>query len=70
MNHSEIIIYQDQHGKIRIDVHMEDETVWLTQEHMAQLFQIHPEDPQPRLISQAVDIIHSGGVIIYPTDSG
>lgn len=37
---------------------------------MGPLFQIHPEDPQPRLISQAVDIIHSGGVIIYPTDSG
>lgn len=38
MNHSEILIYQDQQGKIRIDVHLEDETVWLTQEHMAQLF--------------------------------
>lgn len=38
MNHSEILIYQDQQGKIRIDVHLEDESVWLTQEHMAQLF--------------------------------
>lgn len=38
MNHSEILIYQDQQGKIRIDVHLEDETVWLTQEHMSQLF--------------------------------
>lgn len=38
MNHSEILIYQDQQGKIRIDVHLEDETVWLTQENMAQLF--------------------------------
>lgn len=37
---------------------------------MSQFFQIHTENPQPRLISQAVAIIRSGGVIIYPTDSG
>lgn len=37
---------------------------------MAQFFQIHPENPQARLINQAVDIIRQGGVIIYPTDSG
>lgn len=37
---------------------------------MSQFFQIHPENPQVRLISQAVDIIRSGGVIVYPTDSG
>jgi len=36
---------------------------------MAQYFSVHPEDPQPRLIRQAVDIIRSGGVIAYPTDS-
>jgi tRNA threonylcarbamoyl adenosine modification protein (Sua5/YciO/YrdC/YwlC family) len=36
---------------------------------MAQFFQIHPENPQPRLIKQAVSIIHSGGLVIYPTDS-
>ncbi|WP_428033138.1 L-threonylcarbamoyladenylate synthase [Amphritea sp.] len=35
---------------------------------MSQLFQIHPENPQPRLISQAVDIIKNGGVVVYPTD--
>ncbi|MBD2859131.1 threonylcarbamoyl-AMP synthase [Spongiibacter sp. KMU-158] len=37
---------------------------------MSQFFQIHPENPQQRLIKQAVEIIHSGGVIVYPTDSG
>ncbi|QIW16293.1 threonylcarbamoyl-AMP synthase [Pasteurellaceae bacterium RH1A] len=37
---------------------------------MSQLFYIHPENPQPRLIKQAVDIIKQGGVIVYPTDSG
>ncbi|MES9899945.1 MAG: L-threonylcarbamoyladenylate synthase [Sedimenticola sp.] len=36
---------------------------------MAQLFQIHPDNPQQRLISSAVEIIHSGGLVIYPTDS-
>ena len=36
---------------------------------MSQFFQIHPESPQQRLIAQAVAIIRSGGVIIYPTDS-
>ena len=36
---------------------------------MSQFFQIHPDNPQPRLIAQAVDIIMNGGVIVYPTDS-
>ena len=36
---------------------------------MSQYFQIHPDNPQVRLIHQAVDILRQGGVIIYPTDS-
>jgi tRNA threonylcarbamoyl adenosine modification protein (Sua5/YciO/YrdC/YwlC family) len=36
---------------------------------MSQYFEIHPENPQQRLIKQAVEIIHDGGVIVYPTDS-
>lgn len=36
---------------------------------MSQFFQIHPENPQARLIAQAVAIIQRGGVIAYPTDS-
>lgn len=36
---------------------------------MSQYFQIHPDNPQPRLIRQAVAIIRAGGVIAYPTDS-
>lgn len=36
---------------------------------MAQFFQIHPDNPQPRLIKQAVSIIRQGGLMIYPTDS-
>jgi len=38
MNDSEILIYQAADGKIKIDVRLEDETVWLTQDHMAGLF--------------------------------
>jgi len=36
---------------------------------MAQYFEIHPDNPQPRLIHQAVGILDEGGVIAYPTDS-
>ncbi|TSA41601.1 MAG: threonylcarbamoyl-AMP synthase [Betaproteobacteria bacterium] len=36
---------------------------------MSQFFFIHPDNPQPRLIRQAVEIIRDGGVIVYPTDS-
>ncbi|MGI9249250.1 MAG: L-threonylcarbamoyladenylate synthase [Woeseiaceae bacterium] len=36
---------------------------------MAKLIEIHPTDPQPRRVNTIVDIIHSGGLIAYPTDS-
>lgn len=36
---------------------------------MAQFFEMHPQDPQPRLILRSVDILLQGGVIVYPTDS-
>jgi tRNA threonylcarbamoyl adenosine modification protein (Sua5/YciO/YrdC/YwlC family) len=36
---------------------------------VSQFFQIHPDNPQHRLILQAVEIINHGGVIVYPTDS-
>jgi len=36
---------------------------------MSQYFEIHTTHPQLRLIKQAVEIIHGGGVIVYPTDS-
>ncbi|MFK7852679.1 MAG: L-threonylcarbamoyladenylate synthase [Granulosicoccus sp.] len=36
---------------------------------MSQYFDIHPDNPQKRLIGQAVAIIRDGGVIVYPTDS-
>jgi tRNA threonylcarbamoyl adenosine modification protein (Sua5/YciO/YrdC/YwlC family) len=36
---------------------------------MAQFFQIHPENPQIRLVRRAVEILRGDGVIVYPTDS-
>ncbi|MBX2823496.1 MAG: threonylcarbamoyl-AMP synthase [Gammaproteobacteria bacterium] len=36
---------------------------------MSQFFKIHPDNPQARLIRQAVSIIEDGGIIVYPTDS-
>ncbi len=33
------------------------------------LLQIHPDNPQPRLIKQIVDVLKQGGIIIYPTDT-
>ena len=36
---------------------------------MAQFFSVHPEQPQPRLIHQAADILRAGGVVAFPTDA-
>jgi tRNA threonylcarbamoyl adenosine modification protein (Sua5/YciO/YrdC/YwlC family) len=35
----------------------------------SRLIEIHPKDPQPRLIKQTVEIIREGGIVVYPTDS-
>jgi tRNA threonylcarbamoyl adenosine modification protein (Sua5/YciO/YrdC/YwlC family) len=37
---------------------------------MSQFFSIHPDNPQPRLIKQAAEMLRNGAVIVYPTDSG
>ncbi|MFZ2162004.1 MAG: L-threonylcarbamoyladenylate synthase [Sideroxyarcus sp.] len=37
---------------------------------MAQFFSIHPDNPQPRLIKQAAEMLREGAIIVYPTDSG
>jgi len=39
LNNSELLIYESADGQIKIDVHLEDDTVWLTQAHMVELFQ-------------------------------
>jgi hypothetical protein len=38
-NNSEILLYQTEDGQTKIDVRLEDETVWLSQVQMAELFQ-------------------------------
>ncbi len=36
---------------------------------MSQYFEVHPDNPQPRLLKQAVQVLHGGGVAAVPTDS-
>ena len=36
---------------------------------MAQYFEVHPDNPQPRLLRQAVALLERGGVVAVPTDS-
>lgn len=36
---------------------------------MAQFFSVHPEQPQPRLIRQATEILRAGGIVAFPTDA-
>jgi tRNA threonylcarbamoyl adenosine modification protein (Sua5/YciO/YrdC/YwlC family) len=36
---------------------------------LAQLFQVHPEHPQPRLIKQAAELLRGGGLLAVPTDA-
>ena len=36
---------------------------------MSQYFEVHPDNPQPRLLKQAAQILHSGGIAAVPTDS-
>jgi tRNA threonylcarbamoyl adenosine modification protein (Sua5/YciO/YrdC/YwlC family) len=37
---------------------------------VSEVITIHPENPQSRLIKKVVDVLQSGGIIAYPTDSG
>lgn len=36
---------------------------------MSQFFEVHPQNPQPRLLKQAAQLLHAGGVLAVPTDS-
>lgn len=36
---------------------------------MSQYFEVHPDNPQPRLLKQAAQILHAGGIVAVPTDS-
>lgn len=58
-NKSELIIYQTEDGKIKIDVRFQNETVWLTQQLMAELFQTTKQN-----ISLHVQNIYEEGELI------
>ena len=36
---------------------------------MARFWDVHPVDPQPRVIAKVVELVRGGGLIVYPTDS-
>ena len=40
----EVVLYEAPDGEVRLDVRLEQETVWLTQRHMATLFETTPEN--------------------------
>lgn len=41
---STFLVYKDNDGQVRIDVRLENETLWLTQKDMADLFQVSPQN--------------------------
>jgi hypothetical protein len=43
-NKSQIVIYQTENGETKLDARFQDETVWLTQKLMAELFQTTPQN--------------------------
>ncbi|MBN1649679.1 MAG: virulence RhuM family protein [Bacteroidales bacterium] len=56
MEKGEILIYQNHEGNIKIDVHLEDDTVWLMQAQMGQLF-----NKNKRTISEHISNIFKEG---------
>jgi len=40
----EVLVYQAEDGQVRLDVRLQDETVWLTQAQIAELFQVKPQN--------------------------
>ncbi len=61
-NASEIIIYNTEDGKCKVDVRLEDDTVWLTQDQMAELFQ-----KAKSTISEHISNIYDDGELIRET---
>ena len=55
-NKSQLIIYQTEAGETKIDVRFQDETVWLTQKKMAELFDVK----RPAITKHLKNIFESG----------
>ena len=47
----------------------QESSIPLYRVHMSQLFVVHPDNPQPRLIKQAAELLHAGKLVAVPTDS-
>lgn len=62
---SEIIIYRTEDGKTKIDVRLENETVWLTQKQMAELFQ-----KDRSTITEHINNIYEEGELVKDSTSG
>ncbi len=58
-NNSQIIIYQNESGEVKLDVRFDGDTVWLTQKMMAELF-----DVTPKTISEHLGNIYKEGELI------
>lgn len=63
MGNSQLIIYQTEDGKIKIDVRFQDETVWLSQKLMAELFQVSI----PTINEHIKNIFEEGELSAKPT---
>ena len=46
------------------------EGIWSTMRPMSRYIELHPVDPQARLVDKVVTVLREGGLIAYPTDSG
>jgi hypothetical protein len=58
----EMLVYQTENGMIKLDVRLENETVWLTQAQLAELFQVKPQN-----ITMHLKNIYSEGELLEPT---
>jgi hypothetical protein len=59
INNSQIIIYQNENGEVKLDVRFDGNTVWLTQKMMAELF-----DVTPKTISEHLGNIYKEGELM------
>lgn len=60
-NNSELVLYQAEDGKTRVEVRLQDETVWLTQAGMAELYQTTPQN-----ITLHLKAIYAEGELVEP----
>ena len=69
---NKLLVYQTDDGQIKLDVRLQDETVWLTQPHMAELFQVKPQNITMHLknIYEPVDLMYFCPISAYALPMG